>query len=235
MPALLDNTPLDNPIWHALIGPHAKFALGRGGARHYPTEMSPFSAIAEPTEAAYADLAADLAPGADVRLVRHTDEPAPPGWETVDARSLEQMILPSTALPPHALPAESRAVPLGPDDAPDMIALVELTRPGPFGPRTVEMGDYIGVRDPNGRLIAMTGERLRFDGHTEISAVCVHPDARGQGLAAAMIFRTARPIFARGQTPFLHVFPDNPAMELYARLGFRWRATLWLTRRRPIP
>lgn len=226
--------PLDNPIWHALIGPHAKFALGRGAARRYPPEVSPFSAIAEPTEAAYADLAADSAPGADVRLVHRSEEPAPSGWETVNARSLEQMVLPSTALPPHGLPAESRAVPLGLDDVPDMLALVELTRPGPFGPRTVEMGDYIGVRDPDGHLIAMAGERLRFDGHTEISAVCVHPDARGQGLAAALIFRVARPIFARGQVPFLHVFPDNPAMDLYARLGFRWRATLWLTWWRPI-
>jgi ribosomal protein S18 acetylase RimI-like enzyme len=224
--------PLDNPIWHALIGPHASIALGRGAARRYPPKISPFSAIAEPTPAAYADLAADLPPGAHAALFRPAEEPAPPGWETINTRPIEQMILPATALPSHALPAESRATPLSLDDVPEMLTLIEMTRPGPFAPRTVELGDYIGVRDPNGRLIAMAGERLRLTGHAEISAVCVHPDARGQGLAAALIFRAARAIVARGQTPFLHVFPDNPALELYTQLGFRPRATLWVIWRR---
>lgn len=44
--------PLDNPVWHALTGPHANVALGRGAARHYPRDIAPFSAIAEPTAAA---------------------------------------------------------------------------------------------------------------------------------------------------------------------------------------
>jgi GNAT superfamily N-acetyltransferase len=225
--------PLDNPIWHALTGPHGAIAFGRGAARHYPRQMSPFSAIAESTDAAYADLAADLPPGADVRLFRPANEPTPPGWETLGATPFEQMILPAIAAPSHRLPAEALAVPLGPEDAADMLALVELTRPGPFGPRTAELGHYIGVRGANGRLVAMAGERLRLSGHTEISAVCVHPDARGQGLAAALIFRLARAIFARGQVPFLHVFPDNPALDLYSRLGFRQRGTLWVIWRRP--
>jgi hypothetical protein len=43
---------LDNPVWHALTGPHAELALGRGKARHYPREIAPFSAIAEATPAA---------------------------------------------------------------------------------------------------------------------------------------------------------------------------------------
>ncbi|MEA2740894.1 MAG: hypothetical protein QOH05_4201 [Acetobacteraceae bacterium] len=84
---------LDNPIWHALIGPHARFAIGRGAARRYPAEMAPFAAIAEPTAAAYTDLAADLPPGADVMLFRPTNEPVAPRWEAIDARMLEQMIL----------------------------------------------------------------------------------------------------------------------------------------------
>jgi hypothetical protein len=44
MPAI----PLDNPVWYALTGPHANIAIGRGGARHYPRDKAPFSAIAEP-------------------------------------------------------------------------------------------------------------------------------------------------------------------------------------------
>ena len=51
---------LDNPVWHALTGSHRTHAFGRGEARHYPRDVAPFSAIAEPSAQAYADLAADL-------------------------------------------------------------------------------------------------------------------------------------------------------------------------------
>jgi hypothetical protein len=34
---------------------------------------------------------------------------------------------------------------------------------------------------------------------------------------------------------FLHVFPDNPAASLYARLGFSERARPWVIWRRPFP
>jgi ribosomal protein S18 acetylase RimI-like enzyme len=226
--------PLDNPIWHALTGPHANFAIGRGAARRYPREIAPFAAIAEPGAAAYADLAADLPSGAEARLFRPDDEPVPAGWEALGSNPLPQMILESGDQLPKSLPAEARAIPLGLQDAADMLALVEMTKPGPFGPRTVELGGYLGVRDPNGRLIAMAGERMRLPGYVELSAICVHPDARGQGLGAALTLRGARAAFARGEVPFLHVWPDNPARELYVRIGFRPRTTLWLLWRRPI-
>lgn len=66
---------LDNPVWHALIGPHAEQAIGRGLARHYPRDIAPFSAIADATSGAYADLAAELPAGLEAR-----EEPAPAGW-----------------------------------------------------------------------------------------------------------------------------------------------------------
>jgi hypothetical protein len=65
-----------------------------------------------------------------------------------------------------------------------MLELVRLTEPGPFAARTHRLGRYIGLRR-GGKLVAMAGERMRLDGFTEISAVCTHPDARGQGLGAS--------------------------------------------------
>jgi ribosomal protein S18 acetylase RimI-like enzyme len=221
--------PLDNPIWHALIGPHAAVAIGRGAARRYPQAIARFAGIAEATAAAYADLAADLPPGSDAMLFRTAHEPLPSGWEAIEARQLEQMILPSPDLLPRRI---AGLVPLGLADAADMLGLVEITKPGPFGPRTAELGNYVGVRDGDGRLIAMAGERLRLPGYTEVSAVCVHPDAQGQGLGAALIGHVARDVFARGEVPILHVWPDNPARALYFRLGFCLRATLWVLWRR---
>jgi ribosomal protein S18 acetylase RimI-like enzyme len=193
--------PLDNPVWHALTGPHAGFALGRGAARHYPRDIAPFSAIAEPTASAYRDLAADLPPGLEARLFRPTDEADP-------------------------------IVPLGEADAEEMLVLAEAARPGPFDRRTVLLGHYAGVRR-DGRLVAMAGERFQLPGHVELSAICVHPDCRGMGFGSGLTRHLAHRARAHGEVPFLHVFPENPAMRVYARLGFRERARLWVLWRRP--
>jgi ribosomal protein S18 acetylase RimI-like enzyme len=127
---------------------------------------------------------------------------------------------------PH--PAVAHLVALGLSDAADMLALAEVAKPGPFGPRTGDLGRFVGWRASDGRLLAMAGERFRTPGHVELSAICVHPDTRGRGLGAALTLRLARDALVRGEAPFLHVFPDNPAAGLYARLGFRERATLWI-------
>ena len=216
---------LDNPVWYALTGAQAELANGRGLARHYPREIAPFSAVAEPTAAAYADLSADLPDGLEARLFRPQDEAAPLGWETVSARPIVQMVAEKVAAFPAT--SETEFVVLGPDDAADMLALAEVAKPGPFGPRTSLLGVYVGVRRA-GQLIAMGGERFRLPGLAELSGICVHPSARGTGLGAAVTTNLMRMVLERGETPFLHVFPDNPAIALYARLGFRERAQLFV-------
>jgi ribosomal protein S18 acetylase RimI-like enzyme len=223
--------PLDNPVWHALVGPHAMWAIGSGEARHYPREAAPFSAIRVASDAAYGDLANDLPAGVEARLFRPADEPAPRGWEAISARPILQMIA-ENARPLDRI-AEAKIVPLGDDDRAAMLALAEAARPGPFGVRTHLLGGYVGVRR-DGRLVAMAGERFRLPGFVELSAICVAPEARGAGLGAAVTFRLMQEALARGETPFLHVFPDNPAATLYRRLGFRERTRLYVLWRRPI-
>ncbi len=227
--------PLDNPLWHALVGPHAALAIGRGLARHYPRGVAPFSAIAEPSPAAYADLAADLPAGLEARLFRPAEEPAPPGWETISARPIAQIVAePSATGAAGEADAAAPVLPLGAEDAADMLALAEAAKPGPFGPRSALLGGFVGVRDATGRLVAMAGERFRLPGFVELSAICAHPEARGSGLGALLTRHLVRRALARGEAPFLHVFPDNPAAALYARLGFRERARLWVVWRRSI-
>lgn len=224
---------LDNPVWHALTGPHASLALGQGKARHYPREIAPFSGIAEATPAAYADLAADLPSRTEVRLFRPANEFPPSGWEVLSTRPILQLVCDATELPP-ASDVEAGIVELGTEATPEMLALVAATKPGPFGSRTRELGLYVGIRDvQDGRLIAMGGERLRTKGHVELSAIAVHPGARGRGLGAAVTAHLVRAAMARSEVPFLHVFPDNPALGLYLRLGFRERAILWVLWHRP--
>jgi len=117
---------------------------------------------------------------------------------------------------------------LGPADVPEMLALVELTKPGPFRLRTIELGTYIGLRQ-SGRLVAMAGERLWIDTCREVSAVCTHPDVQGLGYAKALIARVVNGMMRAAQTPILHVESANKrAIELYLALGFVRRAELSL-------
>jgi predicted GNAT family acetyltransferase len=81
-----------------------------------------------------------------------------------------------------------------------------------------------------GRLVAMAGERMKPQGFTEVSGVCTHPDHRGHGYAAALTALVAERIRARGETPFLHVFPHNAgAISVYRRLGFAFRREVTVT------
>jgi predicted GNAT family acetyltransferase len=224
---------LDNPIWHALVGPHAPLAIGGGAARHYRFDVAPFSAIAERAPAAYEDLRIDWAPRSEARLFRAAEEPAPPGWETVSARPMLQMIVEDRRSVATARAEEREILPLGASDIDAMLALVELTRPGPFSRGRLLLGEHLGVKR-DGRLVAMIGPRLRLPGLVEMSALCAHPAVRKTGIGTALFTRLARDIFAAGDTPFFHVFADNPAIELYRRLGAVTRTQLWVLWYRPV-
>jgi predicted GNAT family acetyltransferase len=111
-------------------------------------------------------------------------------------------------------------------DVPEMLELISRTTPGPFAARTIDMGDYFGIRD-QGQLVAMAGERFRPPGYTEISAVCTTPQFRGRGLATRLVLAVAHGIRQRGATPFLHVASTNAAaIKLYESLGFKPRRVI---------
>jgi ribosomal protein S18 acetylase RimI-like enzyme len=144
--------------------------------------------------------------------------PTADAWRVVSSFEVVQM----TAGSKLGEPAPE-ALALGDADVPEMLALTQLTNPGPFLPRTIEMGDYIGVRDGS-ELVAMAGERFRVPGWTEISAVCTAPTHRGQGLATRLLRAVAAGIEARGEGVFLHVVATNTgAIRLYEALGFSIR------------
>ena len=141
-------------------------------------------------------------------------------------------LLPLLQMVAGAVPTAAASVELEPltvENGPEMLALAQLTKPGPFALRTVLMGDYLGIRDA-GRLVAMTGQRLHLAGYQEVSAVCTHPDYLGRGYARLLVARVARQIIATGKTPFLHVLPDNHgAIAVYRKLGFTTRREIVAT------
>ncbi|WP_405813085.1 GNAT family N-acetyltransferase [Streptomyces sp. NBC_01390] len=211
-PHILDNAP-----WAALTGPHAHLAERVGRAARYPIDVSPFAALEDSADPrAWDDLAALVGPGAVTPVTAF--QTVPDGWEIEQIGEGVQLI--DTALYAEPVP---EAVRLGPADVPEMLDLVALTQPGPFLPRTVELGTYLGIRD-HGRLIALAGERLRPPGWTEISAVCTHPDHRGRGLATRLVRAVAAGVRERGDTPFLHAAANNTnAIRLYESIGFTLR------------
>jgi ribosomal protein S18 acetylase RimI-like enzyme len=212
---------LDNPVWHALTGPHAAFSEGSSLALRYQTDVCPFAALPDEVGPdAWDALRALVGPGNVTLLFRPAAVDLPPGWEITLALTGLQMV----ATEPIGEP-DDEFVRLGVDDVDEMIALVERTRPGPFLRRTVELGTYLGRRgDGERRVVAMAGERMHPAGYTEVSAVCTDTDARKRGLATRLIRAIAAGIEARGETPILHVVADNDsAIRVYEALGFTTR------------
>jgi predicted GNAT family acetyltransferase len=224
--ALSGNHPLDHPIWGALTTRQKAVADGNMHARRYPAAIAPFAAIADTSPASFVSLGPLILPGDRVAMFTVDPiEPPPAAFEVLMASTAHQMVGTSIVEPSRAMDF----VHLGEDDVPEMMELVARTNPGPFSPRTLELGTYLGIR-VNGQLVAMAGERFKLDGFTEISAVCTDPAHRGHGYARDLVTELSRSVVNRDDLPFLHVFTENaPAIALYRKLGFELRRTMCLT------
>jgi len=153
-----DDGRLDSPVYAALTGAQSRFAQTRGQAVRYPPDVAPFLAL--PPEASARDWvdATHLVPFGTYAAVQRTWVKAPERWKVVRELEVVQMVENNV----DGID-DPEAIPLGPADVPEMLKLVRDTDPGPFLPRTIELGRYVGIRD-GGVLIAMAGERFHFDG-----------------------------------------------------------------------
>lgn len=223
--------PLDRAVWNALNTRLSAFTTADSDARavRIDPEIGIFvsGADASPeTVAAMADLALRH-PGAG--MVEHADGPMAdldlPGVEVASRIALVQMTCEALTPGGSDLAYET----LTEADAPEMLELALLTKPGPFRSRTRELGPFIGVKH-EGRLVAMAGRRLRVDGFTELSGVCTHPDHRGKGYAACLSRAVVGEILATGDHAFLHAFAEHDAtIAFYRSLGFEVRVPMTYT------
>lgn len=228
--------PLDRAVFNALTTRLSRFTTANSGpdAVRLDPEVGVFLAAADDTAASRKALA-ELArryPGAG--LVEREDGPMagvlPEGAPVAAQVALVQMTATAlTPVGPDAAELDGVIEELGEADAPAMLALATLTRPGPFRSRTRELGPFVGIKR-GGELVAMAGRRLRVDGFTELSGVCTHPDHRGQGYAAVLSRLVVGEILATGEAAFLHAFADHEAtIAFYRGLGFQTRARMIYT------
>ena len=236
-PSEYDVESLDHPLWFTLNGPQSTFGTANRNAVRFLPDVSTLAALAPGAESeAWADLYDLVAPGDYVALFFF--DPPPPFPDTPLLRVVyegdyDQMVCCETqsmSTSSHLTTSNyltTRSTPivaLGPIDAAEMLALVQLTEPGPFALRTPEVGRYLGVKSGPGKLVAMAGERARLPGWVEISAVCTHPDYRGRGYAERLVRELCTDSIASGNGLFLHVRSDNHvARRAYERIGFTVR------------
>ena len=212
--------PLDRPIWTSLATRQQPLGFGDARARRFDPGYAVFAAAADRSPASGAALVDLIRTHGDAALVEADRPDVPAGLEVLSEATLWQMAASDKLKLVHP---RFDWEPLTEADAPQILALATLTRPGPFFARTHQLGDFVGVKQA-GRLVAMAGERMKLTGFTEVSGVCVHPHHRGHGYAAGLMSLVAEKILGRGETPFLHVYDDNaPAISIYEALGYRLR------------
>jgi ribosomal protein S18 acetylase RimI-like enzyme len=212
---------LDDPFWSALTGPHAALALGDGYARCYPRDVAPFAGVASHDAQAFDSLARLIEAGGMVGLVGSPPQ-LPDSWRQVSEFSVFQLVCERRITAPAD--SESAVIPLTDAEVPAMLQLTGLAQPGPFFPRTIELGAYVSIQQ-DAQLVAMAGMRLHLPGCREISAVCTHPAFRRRGYSRLLVSVLAEAIQRAGEVPFLHVATENSgAIALYESLGFVRRA-----------
>lgn len=208
---------LDNIFWHSLAGPHTRYTVGTADARRYAPGISPIVGFASTEQPNLEALAPYCKLGEHFYCADWTG-PMRPGWHLLEESTMFRMVW-DAAMP--ATDEAPDATLLGKQHAAAALELATLTRPGPFGPRTLELGEYFG-HFVGTRLVAMAGERMYAGRYREISGVCTHPDFQGRGLARRLMAKLTRRQMMREEIPFLHVMRSNSrAHQLYERMGFR--------------
>lgn len=207
---------LDDVFWQAMQGPQARFTEGGAVARRYARGFSPIVAFADREHPDFAALA-PVCDAGERFYCEGWSGPPPPGWAIALESTMCRMVWDAPV--PEADPAPD-ALLLDASHAAQALALATLTNPGPFGPRTPELGEYFGLFE-GASLVAMAGERLEAGPLREISGICTHPASQGGGRARRLTTKLVRRQMLRGQRPFLHVMAKNAgARALYEKLGF---------------
>jgi len=205
---------LDNPVWHSLNETHAKFALIYNELKCYQPDYCPFGASNHhPVNAKHVDHYAKLID--NFYIVGEKPSLSPHLLLKKELVCLQMTL-------DHKIHEENpvEIIQLNNKYEEELFELVNLVQPGYFKTQTSKLGNYYGIFQ-NGLLVSVTGERMKMNNFTEVSAVVTHPAHTGKGFAKQLIAYTVNKIFNESKIPFLHVARSNTnAIQLYHKLGF---------------
>ncbi len=219
----MDETKLDNPVWFALTETHHNLLVEYGDFKFYHPDYCPFGAFDKNRSdrkgiEKYAVLCENFFIVAN--------KPNFPGSILLKNELIcDQMIIERTI----DLEKTEEIISLSSEQSDELFELVNLVQPGYFRPRSSQLGNYYGIFKHN-KLVAVTGERMKMQAYTEVSAVVTHPDYTGKGYAKQLVAHTVNNIFTENKIPFLHVSQSNTAaIQLYEKLGFvrRRKISFW--------
>ena len=208
---------LDNPVWYSLSETHKDISINYHNVKFYDPVYCPFGGFIE-----YNNVASQIDEYS--KLINHFfvvgEKPLFSGKILLKNELIcLQMILEKRI----EINIGEKIIELDDTLAEALSSLVNEVQPGYFKKKTNLMGNYFGVIK-EGKLVAVTGERMKMKGFTEVSAVVTHPFYTGKGFAKQLVAHTANKIFDENKTPYLHVAETNfDAIRLYEKLGFKTR------------
>lgn len=208
---------LDNPVWHALNETHERFGITYDNLKCYHPNYCPFGGFI-----GYTDVARLLDQYAAIADEFFIIGNKPEFSEKISLKN-ELVCLQLICRSMPAIEIKETIVPLNENHAGELFSLVTLVQPGYFRRKTHELGNYFGIFK-NNMLVAVTGERMKLNGFTELSAIVTHPEHVGNGYASQLTAYVAEKVLQEGKIPFLHVTePNQNAINLYIKLGFETR------------
>lgn len=214
----METEKLDNPAWHSLNEYHKDFAVDYDGSTFYDPAYCVFGGFininsTEKALGAYSLLADNFYIVGDKPVFDNTVQ-------------LNKELICNQMLPDKPVEIEITQTITLLETAvqkKELFELVNLVQPGYFKNKTVDLGSYYGIYK-EGQLMAATGERMKMNRYTEVSAVVTHPEHAGKGYAKQLVAYTSNKIFDENKTPYLHVAETNTgAIGLYEKLGYRTR------------
>ncbi|MDO6811993.1 GNAT family N-acetyltransferase [Tenacibaculum soleae] len=209
---------LNNPVWNSLNETHDTFSIKYDGIKFYAPEYCPFGGFIN---------LENSSDGIDNYSAKNNNfyvvgkKPLFSNALTLNKNLVcNQMILDK----PINISINEQIVELKTQrQKTELFHLVNKIQPGYFNSKTSDLGNYFGIYKDE-KLIAVTGERMKMNEFTEISAVITHPEHTGKGYAKQLIKQTTNQIFKENKIPYLHVAESNiGAIKLYEKLGFTTR------------
>ena len=133
---------LHNPVYNALLSGDRHLSLGNDQVKFFDEQVSPFAGFETGYTNGFIDLYDLLPSGRKILYASPSIIQQPTGWKILHEIKGLQFVYAADGDPEKNFPD---IIPLGPAHVDEMVQLAALTKPGPFGLKTIDFGYYFGI------------------------------------------------------------------------------------------